>query len=48
MIKSPKKSSNTNLSYALSKHLDDDSEYPEFPWDHAYAVLNTTLFQNIW
>lgn len=26
----------------------DLKEYPDFPWDHAYAVLNSTSFANLW
>lgn len=23
-------------------------EYPDFPWEHAYAVLNSTSLANLW
>jgi len=23
-------------------------EYPDFPWDHAYAILNSTNFESFW
>ena len=25
-----------------------ETEYPDFPWEHAYAVLNSTVLKGIW
>ena len=25
-----------------------ENEHPDFPWEHAYAVFNSTIFRGIW